>query len=103
MILAEVEKEVQAYLKHLETTSWWVNLAMGVLSVIPGGGVLAALGQGVKKAIMDGKRKQKGYGKNATLTQQEISLQKYGPGKIEVKLCFGLVVIPLGSKIKIAS
>ena len=104
MILAEVENEVNAYMKKLETARWAVNFAMGALSFIPGvvGKGLAFVVGSAGNALIGHKSQRKGYGKSASLAQEEIALTNYGPGKIEVKLCFGTIVIPLESKIKIA-
>ena len=103
LILAEIEKEVEAYLKKLDDANWWVNLALGTLAIVPGGGVIAAVGHGVKVLVLDNLKGKKGYGQGASLIEQEISLTKYGPGKIEVTLCFGDIVICLESKIKLCS
>ena len=101
--MAETAKEVEAYLKKLNTAHTWINLAMGALAITPGAEALALAGFAATSAIIDNLKKGKDYGKSVKYTTEQVALTKYGPGKIEVTLCFGTVSIPLESKIKIGT
>ena len=104
MILAETAKEVQDYMEKLEKARTGITFGLGILAVV--GEVVAPaalIGHGISHLVFKGLKKLGGYGKNTKLSKEEISLSKYTAGNIEVTLSFGILTIPLESKIKIAT
>ena len=101
-IIAETVEEVEEYLAKIRKKRFWVTLGLGLLSLVPLVGIAAGIGNLFGQTALNSEESNAGYDKSADVAASTIALSKYEPGKITFSLCFGVVEIPLKSKITIS-